>query len=62
MHSRRIHTARLLTVSSSIGESAQPPWMQTLWMQTPIGIRHPGGTPPGHVTFDACWEANPPCE
>ena len=40
----------------------RPPWMQspTLnadpqpWMQTVPGCR-----PPGHVTFDSCWEANP---
>ena len=50
MHSRRMRTARLLTVSRSAqgwGGSAQPR----------------DADPPGHVTCDACWEATPtPCE
>ena len=69
MHSTRMRTALLLTISHNIprwGGATQPPWMQTpphLWMQTlPVG-RPPGGRPSGHVTCDACWEANPPpCE
>ena len=67
MHSSRMRTARLLIVSCSIpcisgggGGSAQPPLMQNPSpMQTP-GCRLPAGCrPPGHVTCDACWEANP---
>ena len=56
MHSSRMRTARLLTVSRSsqgggeVGASAQSHWMQT----------PPGADSPGHVTCHACWEANPP--
>ena len=45
----------------------RPPstWMQTPRMQTPTPLDTdplpPYATPPGHVTFDAYWEANPPC-
>ena len=35
MHSSRMHTTRLLTVSHSAWGSAQSPWMQTPLMQNP---------------------------
>ena len=44
MHSSRMRTVRLLTVSPEEGISIQWGWTD----------------PPGHVTSDACWEANPP--
>ena len=44
MHSSRMHTAYLLTIS-------QPP---------PPGGRPPDADSPGHVTCDVCWEANHP--
>ena len=75
MHSSRMRTAHLLTVSRSIpcvsgggGEGlpnspgCRPPWRQSPWMQTPLEA-YPlplDADPPGHVTCDVCWEANPP--
>ena len=64
MHSSRMRTVRLLTVSrcmpciSGWGGSAQPPY----WMQTspPPDADHPLMQTPGHVTCFACWEATPP--
>ena len=54
MHFNRMRTARLLTVSCTIRRGppldADPPRMQT-----PLDADSPG-----HVTSDACWEANPP--
>ena len=49
----RMCTDRLLTISPSArggGGVDADPWKQTPWMQLP----------PGHVTCDACWEANNP--
>ena len=71
MHSSRMRTARLLTVSCSArggGEQGiypHPPLMQTpldahpSWMHTPFDVDPTGCTHPGHVTCDACWEATP---
>ena len=57
MHSSGMCTACLLTVYLSIsgGRSAHPPGGRPPWMQTPLDA-----DPPGHVTCDACWEANHP--
>ena len=55
MHSSRKRTARLLTVSGSveIGRSVsrgeEGLHLEGVWVNPP----------PGHVTCDACWEANP---
>ena len=65
-----MRTVRLLTVSHvsrGLGGGQTPLWMQTLpgcrhppWRQTPLDADPPFGcTPPGHMTWDACWEANP---
>ena len=87
MHSSRMHTTHLLTVSHSIpggGGLPKPHWRQTPLDTDPMDADLPGGgppgmqstleadrqpsrqtpstwmqTPPGHVTCDACWEANP---
>ena len=54
-------------VSPSTAE-VKPPWMQTPPRETkpPGGRPHPLEAEPldaGHVTCEACWEANPaPCE
>ena len=48
MHSSRMRTARLLTVSRSARGGGLPTSLEA--------------DPPGHVTCDACWEANPLCE
>ena len=50
MHSSRMCTTHLLTVSCSAlkGEgSTQPPWMQITWMQTPLDAEPPQCRPPG---------------
>ena len=59
MHSSRMRTAHSLTVFHSIhggGVGCLPntPGGSPLWMQTPLEAN-----PPGHLTWDACWEANP---
>ena len=68
-----MRTARLLTVCCSVpgGGGYRPPLMKTcpgckhtppdadLQMHTPLYADSPGWRPPGHVTCDACWEANP---
>ena len=43
MHSSRMHTAHSLTVSLGIlrGVSAQPPWIQTPQMQSPLDADPP---------------------
>ena len=54
MHSRRMRTTRLLTISRSIR------W-GSVWMQTPLDADPTlDADPPGHVICDACLEANPP--
>ena len=70
MHSSRMHTACLLTVSCSIpsisggGGLPNPPGCRppppgcrppSPWMQTPLNVDSPD-----RVTCDACWEANHP--
>ena len=72
MYSSRMRAARLFTISCSAWGSTQPPGCRPLpldadspdadpsdadplWMQTPLDT-----DPPGHVTCDACWEANSP--
>ena len=77
MHSSRMRTAHLLTISHSAQGGLPTPVTNPLDAhppggRDPPGGRHPmeadtpwrqtlpGGRPPGHVTCDACWEANPP--
>ena len=43
--------------SSSAGGSAQPPGCRPSWRQTPPWSQTARDA--GHVTCDACWEANP---
>ena len=38
---------------------ADLPWMQTPLEATPPHADSPEYRPPGHVTCDACWKANP---
>ena len=58
-HSCSMRTARLLTISRSIpcilGRGDLPNKPPRYRLSRPLGCR-----PPGHVTCDACWEANPP--
>ena len=69
MHSSRMCTAHLLTISRSIpcilGGLPNPPWMQTSLEADPPGGRPTEADPPGcrlagHVNCDACSEANLP--
>ena len=62
IHSSRMRTTRLLIISRSIScvseeGSAQSPCPPDA---DPPDADQPGGRPSGHVTCDACWEANPP--
>ena len=69
MHSSRIRTARLLTVSRSIpwgeGGLPNPPDADPLLDADPPPLLdadpHPflDADPPGHVTCNTCWEVNP---
>ena len=57
MLSCSMRTTRSLTVCHSIqgGLPIPPPDGDTPWMQTPL----PDADHSGHVTSDACYEANP---
>ena len=69
MHSSRVRTARLLTVSrrSQGGLSSPPggrtppayPWRQTTPPPPDADCPTLDEDPPGHVTCDACWEVTP---
>ena len=56
MHSSRMRTARLLTVSYSAGGGGICP-TPTPGYRTPMDADPP---PLGYVTCDTCWEGNPP--
>ena len=67
MHSSRMRTDRLLSVSHSIqcvsegGVCPTPlPPPTPPPDADPPDADQPGSRPSGHVTCDACWEANPP--
>ena len=57
-------------LDADLPPDADPPWRQTpqmqtpqrqtTWRQTPYMQNPLEADPPGHVTCDACWEANPP--